>query len=176
MIIAAVIPLLLERGRDVTSKQIAEAAGIAEGTIFRAFGDKESLIAAAVDRYFDPLELHEALRGIDPALPLEDKLRAILLLMTERFQGAIRMMAAIGGERPATAGDERHEFAQLIGQLLELHDDQLNIPPERVAHFIRLIAFATAIPQFSESLDFSVDELVMLLKQGIAGRATAERN
>ena len=32
MIIDAVIPLLLKHGADVTSKQIAEAAGIAEGT------------------------------------------------------------------------------------------------------------------------------------------------
>ncbi|MCU1430433.1 MAG: DNA-binding transcriptional regulator, AcrR family, partial [Actinomycetia bacterium] len=37
MIVAATLPLLLEHGDRVTSRQIAEAAGIAEGTIFRAF-------------------------------------------------------------------------------------------------------------------------------------------
>ena len=47
MIIDAVIPLILEHGVGITSRQIAEAAGVAEGTVFRAFGDKESLIAAA---------------------------------------------------------------------------------------------------------------------------------
>jgi len=40
MIVDAVIPLLLEYGRDITTKQIAESAGIAEGTLFRAFETK----------------------------------------------------------------------------------------------------------------------------------------
>ena len=69
MIIDAVIPLLLEHGRAVTSKQIAEAAGIAEGTIFRAFGDKETLVQAAIEKYLDPEPLREALRSHRPGAP-----------------------------------------------------------------------------------------------------------
>jgi len=49
MIVAATLPLLLEHGDRVTTKQIAEAAGIAEGTIFRVFADKDALIAADSD-------------------------------------------------------------------------------------------------------------------------------
>ena len=86
MIVDAVIPLLIEHGRDVTtSRQIAEAAGIAEGTIFRVFGDKETLVQAAIEKYLDPEPLREALRCIDPALPLEHKVRAVILLLHERF-------------------------------------------------------------------------------------------
>ena len=43
MIVAATLPLLLEHGELVTTRQIAEAAGIAEGTIFRVFADKDEL-------------------------------------------------------------------------------------------------------------------------------------
>ena len=43
-IVEAARPLLLEHGEMVTTKQIAEAAGIAEGTIFRAFPDKDAVI------------------------------------------------------------------------------------------------------------------------------------
>ena len=70
-ILDAVIPLLRERGRAVSTKEIAEAAGVAEGTLFRAFGDKDALIRAAIERMFDPLPFRAALRAIDPDLPLE---------------------------------------------------------------------------------------------------------
>ena len=52
-LIEATLPLLLEHGRTVTSKQIAEAAGVAEGTIFRVFDSKDDLITAALDHAFD---------------------------------------------------------------------------------------------------------------------------
>src|SRR5262245_33537829 len=48
MIVEAALPLVLEHGERVTTKQIAEAAGIAEGTIFRVFEDKDAVIAAVV--------------------------------------------------------------------------------------------------------------------------------
>src|SRR5258705_11663718 len=46
-LIQATIPLLREHGAAVTSRQIAEASGDAEGTIFGVFPDKPSLIRAA---------------------------------------------------------------------------------------------------------------------------------
>src|SRR5690242_9162924 len=116
MIIDAVIPLLIEHGRGVTSRQIADAAGIAEGTIFRAFGDKETLVQAAVEKYLDPEPLRDALRAIDPGLPLENKIRAIVYLLRERFQNVMRIMAVVGHQRPPIP-QERSEFAVIIGRI-----------------------------------------------------------
>src|SRR3954469_11968102 len=70
-IVEATLPLLLAHGAGLTTRQIAEAAGIAEGTIFRAFPDKESLIAAVVDAALDTSAVDAALDAIDPDLPLE---------------------------------------------------------------------------------------------------------
>jgi AcrR family transcriptional regulator len=169
MIIDAVIPLLVEHGRAVTSRQIAEAAGIAEGTIFRAFGDKETLVAAAIEKYLDPQPLRDSLCAIDPALPLEHKVRAIIYLMRERFHSVMRMMAVIGPERPAVP-QERHEFARIIARIIEPEAATLNLPPERVADALRLISFASAFPALNEGSEFSVDELARISLLGIAGR------
>jgi AcrR family transcriptional regulator len=171
MIIAAVTPLLLEHGASVTSRQIAEAAGIAEGTVFRAFGDKESLIAAAVERYLDPLALHTALRSIDPDLPLDDKLRAIFGLLRERFRGVIRMFAMVpqSQRQPREPGSA---FAAIIAELLEPHRDQLRVQPQEVAQYARLITFASAIPVFGESLPISDDQIVDFLMYGVKSPTT----
>src|SRR3954468_6718683 len=72
MIIAAAIPLLLEHGDMVTTRQIADAAGIAEGTIFRAFADKDELLGAVIDAALDPGPRERGLAQIGPSLPLVD--------------------------------------------------------------------------------------------------------
>ncbi|WP_431280077.1 TetR/AcrR family transcriptional regulator [Leifsonia poae] len=170
MIIDAVIPLLIEHGRAVTSKQIAEAAGVAEGTIFRAFGDKETLVQAAIEKYLDPEPLRDALRAIDPALPLKHKVRAIIFLLRDRFQSVMRLMAVIGGQRPPVP-QERHYFAQIIGSILEPDMHRLNWPAERIGYILRLISFATAFPALNEGVEFSIDELARIVLVGIAGDA-----
>lgn len=174
MIIGAVIPLLLEHGKDVTSKQIAEAAGIAEGTVFRAFGDKESLIAAAVASYLDPLPLRTALRSIDQDLSLDDKLQAIFGLLKDRFEGVIKMTSAIGTHGPPVKRDERQDFVGIIGELLIPHRAQLRVEPEQIAQYARMLAFAAAIPVFKDTLPFTADELVDLFKYGVARPATTD--
>ena len=60
-IIEAVAPLLVDHGATVTTKQMAEAAGIAEGTLFSVFPDKRSVILATIKQRMDPEPLRIAL-------------------------------------------------------------------------------------------------------------------
>jgi AcrR family transcriptional regulator len=168
MIIDAVIPLLPEFGRDLTSKQIAEAAGVAEGTIFRAFGDKETLIEAAIAKFLDPEPMRRELQEIDGALPLDEKLERVITIMRARFGEIFRVMAMVGTRRPP-APKARHEFARIIAEVLEPELTRLNWPAVRIAHIIRLVTFASSFPLLNEGVEFSSQELTRLVLYGIAG-------
>ncbi|WP_297344761.1 TetR/AcrR family transcriptional regulator [Amnibacterium sp.] len=168
--IQAVIPLLKQHGRDVSTRQIAEACGVAEGTVFRAFKDKESLISAAIETYFDPLPLRTAIAGIAADLPVEQKLGAVLRLLRERFAGVIGLMSALrmtdAPPPPAirAAGDR---WMDLLHDLLAPNLDELGVPVELVAYHLRLVAFASSIPPFNVPHRFSDDELLALVGHGV---------
>ena len=178
-IIEAVIPVMIENGAAITSRQIAEAAGVAEGTVFRAFGDKETLLREAAEVYLDPAPLRASLANIDSTLSLQNKVELVLGLLQERFHGVISIMAAIGrsgDEWPRMKGRPPQRdpgYTSLVAEAITPELELLNVPPEDVAPYIRLIAFATSIPAFTAEKPFDRRELARLIVYGIAGDATA---
>ncbi|WP_344792410.1 TetR/AcrR family transcriptional regulator [Gryllotalpicola daejeonensis] len=173
-IVDAAIPLVMAHGVAVTSRQIAEAAGVAEGTVFRAFGDKDAVIEAAVTKYLDPEPLREQLRRIDPNVSLEFTVRQVVAALQDRFHGMFTMMAALGRSgpperRPSTRAD----YTSIVTELLEPELDRLRVPADRVAPFLRLLAFASSIEVFQASMPIELDELIDLAVNGIAGEAPA---
>ena len=174
-ILDAAIPLLRESGRDVSTKQLAEAAGVAEGTLFRAFGDKEAIITAAVARFFDPEPFRNALRGIDPDEETVDKIRQVLALLRDRFTGVIGFMSTLamaGGPPPRRESPADAEWLAILAQLFR--QDELAIPVETLGFYLRLLAFGAAMPPITSAHVFTLDELLELVTRGVLPPAASE--
>jgi AcrR family transcriptional regulator len=107
-IIDSVLPLVAERGNDVTSRELAQAAGVAEGTLFRAFGDKTALVGAVaiegLTRAGQPEETLAELTGIDPGLPLERRLELVIELGRHRVAEVVRWMSILRRMAPGAPG------------------------------------------------------------------------
>jgi AcrR family transcriptional regulator len=95
-IVDAVGPLVVEHGAAVTTKQIAQRAGVSEGTIFNVFADKDDLIEAVIAAALDPQPLEDRLASIDPALPFEARLVAATEEVQLRMMHIWRLIAALG--------------------------------------------------------------------------------
>jgi len=169
----ATLPLLVAHGRDVTTRQIADAAGVAEGTLFRVFDDKEAIIDAAVEHFLDPEPFRAALRRIDPSLPLEMKIELVLARFLDRFSGIFGVFAALGGRPRPPEARTAEIITGIFEELLAPDLEALRVPPAQVFKFVRLVAFSSAMPQFGPTTGLDTDELAHLIVHGIAASAGA---
>lgn len=169
-IIAATIPLLRIYGRQVTTSQIALAAGVAEGTLFRVFPDKDALVQACIETAFDPAPGEAELASIDRSLPLRDKLIAAVEQLQRRIAGIWQLIAMLqlslpaGRQRAHEESDER--LRALLAALFEPHRDEIRCDPKHAARLLRALAFAGTHPRFIDH-PLTAHEIVSLLFDGI---------
>src|SRR5438477_2051959 len=95
-IVAATLPLLLERGANVSTRQIAEAAHVAEGTIFAVFPDKDAVLQAVVQAALDPEPTERELSAIERSQPFEDQLVDAVHIMQCRTNKIWRLLSGVG--------------------------------------------------------------------------------
>jgi AcrR family transcriptional regulator len=168
-ILDAVLPLRRDRGRDVTSRELAEAAGVAEGTIFRAFGDKESLLEAGLIKLLAPEVFREELRRIPLDLPFEDKLACIIDALRVRFGEVFRIMTVFGLEGPPPVREAGNpEWLQIVRELLAPDAHRLGVQIDTVAWYLRLVAFGASIEPFNHFRSFDSAELAGIIAHGVA--------
>jgi AcrR family transcriptional regulator len=175
-IIAATLPLLRMYGREVTTSQIALAAGVAEGTLFRVFPDKEALITATVASVFDPTADEAEVARIAPELPLRDKLITAIEMLQRRVSEIWQLFSMLGlaapppeARRPPPAQMDDSRLRAALAKLFEPHSDEIRCAPKEAARFLRAIAFAGTHPRLTD-LPMTPHEIVTLLLDGIRVR------
>lgn len=171
MIAEQAVPLFLEHGAALTTRRLAEEIGIAEGTIFRAFGDKDSLLRAAVEAFFAQGRARMTAGLVDPDLPLAEKV-AVMVREIRAWSGrTMRMLSLVPREEMPRylSGARDHAYRDAVAAAFAADADVLSIPPERLGQVLRLAVMAggRGHPDHHDAL--TDDEIVGFILYGIAG-------
>lgn len=170
-LIDVTLPLLREHGRTVTTKQIAEAAGVAEGTIFRAFESKDDLILAAVEAGMDMQPFLDDLAAIDGSMDFRPRLIELVTRLQARFTGIFALMTALGISGPPKAQKHteagRRRAEEIMVALVEPDADLLTCTPADLVHMVRLFTFSGTHPHLSEGRRPTPKQIVDTLLDGV---------
>ncbi|MEU6719688.1 helix-turn-helix domain-containing protein [Nonomuraea sp. NPDC046802] len=162
MIVAAALPLVAEHGAAVTTSQIARAAGVGEGTIFRVFADKDEVLQACMAEAMNP---DHALREL-ASIPLDEPLAVRLVQAAEALRAHLERMGTVAatlytsGHRrdraaasgPAPGGREASMQVTLeaVTELIEPDRAALRLDPRQVAAAFLGLLFARPLPAGAE--------------------------
>jgi AcrR family transcriptional regulator len=185
-LVAATLPLIRQRGFDVTTRQLAAAARVAEGTIFRVFPDKESLICATLVAAFDPAPVVAGLERIDRTAPLPERLTVAAGIVQEWLTSLIGLMTTLHRSRGAR---HKHKPAlerlrplevvsAALARLIEPDRARLRVSPSQAARWLGLLLFSASHPLLTEGAPLSPAEIAGVILDGVRhhrGGMRAER-
>lgn len=155
-IIEAVRPLLAEHGEAITTKQIACAAGIAEGTIFGVFADKDELLDATLEAALDQEPFENALRAIDAELPFETQLVEATVLIQRRVVDVWTLLSHLGPKRHQRVGRPMTDSPALT-EIFAAHAERIRVDPAEAARLLRALTLSLTHPMIAAEASAASD-------------------
>lgn len=177
-IVAASLPLVLRHGMGVSTRRLAEAADVAEGTIFRVFPDKGSLMGAVLAKAFDPEPALRELAEVDRGRPLGDRLVAGVRILQRRLTAVFGLLDALRLTEPSACPEAyraapsmmNDAFRAAIVDLVGADRDQLRVPAAELAHVLRLLVISATHPRISDGHPLPAERIVAVLLDGLRSR------
>ncbi|HET8969639.1 MAG TPA: TetR/AcrR family transcriptional regulator [Candidatus Nanopelagicales bacterium] len=164
-IVAAALPLVRRNGSRVLTADVARAAGIAEGTLFRVFPDKEALLTACLEQVADTSEVHRTLTGIsapDLAAAVEAAVEAMLAHLAAAMP--VVMQVTSTGPTPAGALGLRARLTEQtsteLADLLRRYESALRRPLPEATAILHSLVLGAAVQQRPPSAALLADAFV----------------
>ncbi len=200
-ILEATVPLLREHGASVTTRQIADAAGVAEGTLFRVFDDKLAIVVAAIAKALDPEPIVRAIgavpldgRLVDVVTAVVDvievrghDLRTVLAVAHELARTHHAELAGCSAVQDPAPGTKAHAAQDLHGRrmqapeeiigaltvVLAAHRDELRPEPEVCARILLSVATSTLLKPLNPAHQLTSRAIVEVFLDGVRARPTS---
>jgi AcrR family transcriptional regulator len=184
-IVDVLLPLLVERGGEVSTRDIAAAAGIAEGTIFRVFPDKRSLMMAAAEEAINPADGQAAFdAALEGVTDLREKIVIVAARVMERMRLTMTVMFAVRRHfmdhphehedkppgPPAFMIKAQEDLHRRLTGLFEPHRAELAVEPEVAAIALRSLVFGASRPELNMSAALTTDQIADLVLGGVLRR------
>ena len=174
-ILDATRPLLLQHGLATSTRQIAEACGIAEGTIFRVFESKQQLVNEVIAEEISVDPLLARLAPVADEADFTTMVVAVIGILQERARETRSLLALLqhppvmrdaNCRRPDQAEQGRRSVDTLT-TLFERHADRLSVSPRVAAGAVLALSFGSSFAAASGGTPASAAAVADILLHGI---------